>query len=150
MRYKETWDHFFSFWQICDGLQGEVSGYPFHYSCLGNSIDKGAWRARVRGAKKGRIWQSDQHFHKGLPEGRLPYTSREVLFRGKTLGKLDHLQMSTSLSLPLRLPPHPTPNTFPPCSHSLHSVHRMKFQVIAKFESCSCLLGPNTLHQAPS
>ena len=26
---------------------GEGNGNPLHYSCLGNSLDRGAWRARV-------------------------------------------------------------------------------------------------------
>ena len=28
---------------------GERNGYPFHYSCLENSMDRGAWRATVHG-----------------------------------------------------------------------------------------------------
>ena len=28
---------------------GGGNGNPLHYSCLGNSMDRGAWRARVHG-----------------------------------------------------------------------------------------------------
>jgi len=31
---------------------GEGNGYPLQYSCLENSMDKGAWRATVRGVCK--------------------------------------------------------------------------------------------------
>ena len=31
---------------------GEVNGYPFQYSCLENSMDKGAWRATVHRVAK--------------------------------------------------------------------------------------------------
>ena len=32
---------------------GEGIGYPLQYSCLKNSIDKGAWWATVHGVAKG-------------------------------------------------------------------------------------------------
>ena len=32
---------------------GEGNGNPFQYSCLKNSIDRGAWRAIVHGFAKG-------------------------------------------------------------------------------------------------
>ena len=31
---------------------GEENGYPLQYSCLENSMDKGAWRATVHGVTK--------------------------------------------------------------------------------------------------
>ena len=31
---------------------GEGNGYPLQYSCLENSMDRGAWRATVCGAAK--------------------------------------------------------------------------------------------------
>ena len=31
---------------------GEGNGYPLQYSCLGNSMDRGAWRATVYGVAK--------------------------------------------------------------------------------------------------
>ena len=31
---------------------GEGSGNPFQYSCLGNSMDRGAWKATAHGVNK--------------------------------------------------------------------------------------------------
>ena len=31
---------------------GEGNGNPLQYSCLGNTMDRGAWRARVYGGHK--------------------------------------------------------------------------------------------------
>jgi len=31
---------------------GEGNGYPLQYSCLDNSMDKGAWQATVHGVAK--------------------------------------------------------------------------------------------------
>ena len=33
---------------------GEGNGIPLHYSCLGNSMDRGAWWATVHGVAKSR------------------------------------------------------------------------------------------------
>ena len=33
---------------------GDGNGYPLQYSCLENFMDRGAWRATVRGAAKSR------------------------------------------------------------------------------------------------
>ena len=42
---------------------GEGNGYPLQYSCLGNPMDRGAWRATVHGVAKSWTWLSDYHFH---------------------------------------------------------------------------------------
>ena len=42
---------------------GEGNGYLLQYSCLENSIDRGAWRATVYGVAKNRTWLSDQAQH---------------------------------------------------------------------------------------
>ena len=34
------------------GSSGEGNGNPFQYSCVENSMDRGAWWAAVRGVKK--------------------------------------------------------------------------------------------------
>ena len=34
---------------------GEGNGYPLQYSCLENSVDRGAWRATVHGVAKSQI-----------------------------------------------------------------------------------------------
>ena len=38
---------------------GEGNGNPLQYSCLENSMDRGAWRATVHGVTKSRIRLSD-------------------------------------------------------------------------------------------
>ena len=38
---------------------GERNGYPFQYSCLENSVDRGAWRATVHGVAKSQARLSD-------------------------------------------------------------------------------------------
>ena len=35
---------------------GEVNGNLFHYSCLENSMDRGAWQATVHGIAKSQTW----------------------------------------------------------------------------------------------
>ena len=42
---------------------GEENGNPFLYSCLENSMDRGAWWATVHGVSKSQTWLSDPHFH---------------------------------------------------------------------------------------
>ena len=37
----------------------EGNGYPFQYSCLENSMDRGAWRATVQGVEKSQTCLSD-------------------------------------------------------------------------------------------
>ena len=41
---------------------GEGIGYPMQYSCLENSIDRGAWQTTVHGVTKSRTQLSDFHF----------------------------------------------------------------------------------------
>ena len=40
---------------------GEGNGYPLQYSCLENSMDRGAWQATVHGAAKSWTRLSDFH-----------------------------------------------------------------------------------------
>ena len=42
---------------------GEGTSYPLQYSCLENSIDRGAWRAVVHGVTKSQTQLSDENFH---------------------------------------------------------------------------------------
>ena len=41
---------------------GEGNSYPFQYSGLENSVDRGPWQAIVHGVTKSWIWLSDIHF----------------------------------------------------------------------------------------
>ena len=38
---------------------GEGDGNPLQYSCLGNPVNRGAWRATVHGVPKSQRWVSD-------------------------------------------------------------------------------------------
>ena len=42
---------------------GEGNSNPPHYSCLDNSMDRGAWQAAIHGVTKSRTGPSDFHFH---------------------------------------------------------------------------------------
>ena len=39
----------------------EGNGNPLQYSCLENSMDRGAWQATVHGVTKSQTWLSGQH-----------------------------------------------------------------------------------------
>ena len=41
------------------GRSGGGHGIPFQYSCLENSMDRGAWLAEVHGVAKSRTWLKD-------------------------------------------------------------------------------------------
>ena len=41
---------------------GEGNGDPLQYSCLGNPMDRGAWRATVHEVAKSRAQMNDFHF----------------------------------------------------------------------------------------
>ena len=45
-------------WGRCPG---EENGNPFQYSCLGNPMDRGAWRATVHGVAKNQTRLSTVH-----------------------------------------------------------------------------------------
>ena len=42
---------------------GEGNGYSLQYSCLENSMDRGAWRAVVHGVTRSQTWLHNFHFH---------------------------------------------------------------------------------------
>ena len=55
----ETWDQSLG-WE--DPLEKEGHGNPLQYSCLENSMDRGAWWATVHGVTKSWTWLSDFYF----------------------------------------------------------------------------------------
>ena len=54
-------------YRILTHIYREGNGTPLQYSCLGNPMDGGAWKAAVHGVAKSRARQSDFtftfHFH---------------------------------------------------------------------------------------
>ena len=42
---------------------GEENGNPLQYSCLENSMDRGAWRAIVHGVERSQTRLSNYYFH---------------------------------------------------------------------------------------
>ena len=46
---QETWVRSLG-WEV--PLEKGMAGYPLQYSCLDNSMDRGAWRAIVHGVTK--------------------------------------------------------------------------------------------------
>ena len=54
----------------CTGVRisNEGNGNPLQYSCLENSMDRGAWWATVHGVTKSQTQLSDTHTHKGHKE----------------------------------------------------------------------------------
>ena len=55
---------------------GEGNGYPLQYSCLGNPIDTGAWRATVHSVTKSQKRQTDSYTHTTL--GIIRFESTET------------------------------------------------------------------------
>ena len=53
---------------------GEGNGYPLQYSCLGNPMDRGAWRARIHGVTKSQTQLSNFHLTGPLILGHYPRT----------------------------------------------------------------------------
>ena len=72
----------------CGRSPGEGNGNPLQYSCLGNSTDRGAWRATVHGVAKSRTrlsdWEHTSSFRRythglsaipqGTPDRKLKFT----------------------------------------------------------------------------
>ena len=141
MRCKETWNHFFNFLQICDGLLGRewlltLLFLPGEFRGQRSLEGYSSW------GQKGQDTTERPTLLQRITRRQASLHFCKVLFRGKTL---ENWTFYRCQPLPLLFAPVP-----PSLSHSLHSMHRMKFQVDAKFESLSCPLGPNTLHLAPS
>ena len=58
-------------------LPGEGNGYPLQYSCLENSMDRGAWHTTVHGVTKSRTRLSNFRFHF---RKQVPLLKREIAF----------------------------------------------------------------------
>ena len=55
----ETWIQFLGW----EDSPRQGNGYPLHYSCLENSMDRGAWWVTVHGVAKCQAWSSNIHFY---------------------------------------------------------------------------------------
>ena len=56
-------------------IPGEGNGYPLQYSCLENSMVRGAWRATVHGGHK-ESDMTEQLVHTFMPDKYIPVTGR--------------------------------------------------------------------------
>ena len=64
----------------------EGNGNPLQPSCLGNPIDRGAWRATVLGVtKKLDTAEATEHTHTSREEQRHETTSAQVIYQTFTL-----------------------------------------------------------------
>ena len=108
---------------ICPGsgrYPGGGNGNSLQYSCLGNPMDRGAWRAAVHGAAKSQTWLSDRA---GTPEGHilrhsLSWCTPDNAIRSYSASRND-FQASQCLALPLGAHSSLTPTTLPPGPFSL-------------------------------
>ena len=48
---------------------GEGNGNPFQYSCLENSMDRGAWKATVNGVTESDMTEQTTHTHTHARKG---------------------------------------------------------------------------------
>ena len=70
---------------------GEGNGTPFQYSCLENSMDRGAWWATVHGVSKSRTRLSDFTFTLSILRIIIP-----ILFIEKQTGKVSAVTEANS------------------------------------------------------
>ena len=64
------------------GYPGEGNGNPLQYSCLENTVDRGAWQATVHGVAKSQIWLSNvmlSLFSVALPVCVIEISSQSLL-----------------------------------------------------------------------
>ena len=60
---------------------GEGSDYPLQYSCLENSMDKGAWQTTAHGISKSRPWLREWHFHCFLYKWESKYLAHNIIVK---------------------------------------------------------------------
>ena len=80
---------------------GEGQGNPFHYSCLENSMDRGAWQATVHGVTKSRTRLKQLSTFVSIKLYYITTLSDKVIYT-QTLTSLPFTHL---LSAPVRLPP---------------------------------------------
>ena len=61
------------------GSPGGGNGFPFPYSCLGNPMDRGAWRAADHGGAKSQKWLCDRvHTHTQAKDSLVVFWNSEA------------------------------------------------------------------------
>ena len=101
------------------------NGYPLQYSCLENSMDRGAWQATVHGVTNSRTRLNDQHLESCLLiderffKNQFPPFSTSSAFHKATV----NLQFSSVAQLCPTLRPHESQHTRPPCPSPTPGVH---------------------------
>ena len=63
---------------------GEENGNPLQYTCLENSMNRGAWQATVHGVAKSRTWLSDFTFPEIKNLASLPFPGVHASFHVKS------------------------------------------------------------------
>ena len=76
---------------------GEGNGNPLQYSCLENSVDRGAWRATVHGVTKSQTRLSNLHTHTNTQLGFVPYSLYQNKFYTSQMFKYKKLENIKSL-----------------------------------------------------
>ena len=61
MKHKSSINREFWGYPGLERSSREGNSYPLQYSCLENSMDRGAWKAIVHGVAKSRTWLGDSH-----------------------------------------------------------------------------------------
>ena len=80
---------------------GEGNANPLQYSCLGNPMDRGAWRAITHGVIKSRTWLSMQQQHQASRRPRLAFNQCLIF---PFVFKCHQLHPSPNMSHPLGSP----------------------------------------------
>ena len=112
-------------------------GNPLQYSCLGNSVDRGAWWATVHGVAKSQTWLSDwaSHILKAINRWG-------TLMNGRRLGSLSSGQCGWRRTRPVALdPPPPTWVLFlphqGPLAGAVKTIVAMRLKPATADDSCS-------------
>ena len=75
----------------------EGNGYPVQYSCLENSMDRGAWWATVHGVAKSQTWLKWLSMHTHTHAPTWCWGPQEIVRWASSLNKCDLVQITQSL-----------------------------------------------------
>ena len=108
---------------------GEGHGTPFQYSCLGNPMDRGAWRATVHAVAESRTHLSTRactHHRDGPSPALVPLTASQPSEAGRAVWKAARpaTELPAAGVLPTRCPSLPAPRylaQLPPAQSEIRS-----------------------------